>query len=478
MGRSDVVGRFDGRRAWPPHGWSSPLDGPAPQRRMPGGVARRAGVITTIVVLATVTFGFTPITSMPSRAAAAATTTPGMCNGRSDPGLHVTVQAGSSSGQPFFVDLWNGPSGGATGSLVMPVPGSAERLVVTDWCRVWQHQPGTPSSGTCGLTYPEGAVTAHAVGTTRLNGQDLLVRTDVRQLATGEMSYRVRYRPLAAESVTDDCETGWTKLPAEGWYPLDVFRVDTGTPPAGYQLAARDGGVFSFDAPFNGSMGGTRLNGPVVGIAGDPVTSGYRLVTTDGGVFSFNAPFNGSMGGTLLNGPVVGMAEDPLTDGYWLAASDGGVFAIGDAPFSGSVAGWTLNKPVVGMAADLASGGYWLVAADGGVFALDSHFYGSAGGSRLNAPVVGMVSTPSGHGYWLAAADGGVFAYGDAGYFGSGAGRPLSVPVVGMAATADGRGYWLAAADGRVLEFGDAGIHGSTPSTIGRASVAGMAAAT
>ncbi len=36
--------------------------------------------------------------------------------------------------------------------------------------------------------------------------------------------------------------------------------------------------------------------------------SGYRFVASDGGIFSYNAPFFGSMGGKPLNKPVVGMA--------------------------------------------------------------------------------------------------------------------------------------------------------------------------
>jgi hypothetical protein len=36
--------------------------------------------------------------------------------------------------------------------------------------------------------------------------------------------------------------------------------------------------------------------------------SGYRFVATDGGIFSYNAPFFGSMGGHPLNKPVVAMA--------------------------------------------------------------------------------------------------------------------------------------------------------------------------
>jgi hypothetical protein len=36
--------------------------------------------------------------------------------------------------------------------------------------------------------------------------------------------------------------------------------------------------------------------------------SGYRFVASDGGIFSYNAPFFGSMGGKPLNKPVVAMA--------------------------------------------------------------------------------------------------------------------------------------------------------------------------
>ena len=37
---------------------------------------------------------------------------------------------------------------------------------------------------------------------------------------------------------------------------------------SGYRFVASDGGIFSYDAAFFGSMGGTRLNKPVVGMAG------------------------------------------------------------------------------------------------------------------------------------------------------------------------------------------------------------------
>jgi hypothetical protein len=67
-------------------------------------------------------------------------------------------------------------------------------------------------------------------------------------------------------------------------------------------------------------------------------------------VFSFNAPFLGSMGGPPLNKPVVGIAAAPTGDGYHLVASDGGIFAFGPgATFQGSTGAIQLNEPVVGM---------------------------------------------------------------------------------------------------------------------------------
>lgn len=117
---------------------------------------------------------------------------------------------------------------------------------------------------------------------------------------------------------------------------------------------------------------------------------GYWLAASDGGVFAFGAPFFGSTGGTRLNSPVVGIAPTPSGFGYWLFAADGGVFAFGDAGFFGSLGGTRLNAPIVGGAPTASGGGYWLFAADGGVFAFgDAPFFGSLGGTRLNAPVVG-----------------------------------------------------------------------------------------
>ena len=195
-----------------------------------------------------------------------------------------------------------------------------------------------------------------------------------------------------------------------------------------------------------------------VGAAG--TDSGYWLAARDGGVFSTGVPFYGSMGGQRLNQPVVGMAATSDGGGYLLVGADGGIFSFGDARFSGSMGGTPLNQPVVGMAADPATGGYWEVAADGGVFSFDAPFYGSMGGQRLNQPVVGMAATPDGRGYWLVAADGGISSFGAARFSGSMGGRPLNLPVVGMAADSATGGYWEVAADGGVFSF-DAPFYGS-----------------
>ena len=250
------------------------------------------------------------------------------------------------------------------------------------------------------------------------------------------------------------------------------------TTPAGYWLAAADGGVFSYGAQFLGSAGGLKLNEPVAGIASTPNGGGYWLVGADGGYSPTGTPGSSARpGGLKLNEPVVGIASTPNGGGYWLVAADGGVFAYGDAQFAGAATNLKLNEPVVGIASTPNGGGYWLVAADGGVFAYgDAQFAGAATNLKLNEPVVGIASTPNGGGYWLVAADGGVFAYGDAQFAGAATNLKLNEPVVGIASTPNGGGYWLVAADGGVFAYGDAQFAGAATNLKLNEPVVGIAA--
>ncbi|HEX2700081.1 MAG TPA: prenyltransferase/squalene oxidase repeat-containing protein [Acidimicrobiales bacterium] len=243
-------------------------------------------------------------------------------------------------------------------------------------------------------------------------------------------------------------------------------KVDTCWPGAGGVLAARqaaDGHVAGPNDAFGVNTFATSQAVQAAGRRWLPVSrrpaycpdDGYRLVAADGGVFAVRAPYFGSMGGVRVNRPMVWMATTPGGQGYWLVASDGGVFAFGDAHFAGSTGGLPLNQPIVGMAATPSGGGYWLVARDGGVFAFgDARYLGSTGALTLNKPVTGIGPTPSGRGYWLVAADGGVFAFGDARFLGSSAPTGALTSVVGIRAGRRADGYVYADAEGRAVSQG------------------------
>ncbi len=230
----------------------------------------------------------------------------------------------------------------------------------------------------------------------------------------------------------------------------------TAAAPAGMWTAGTDGGVFGVAGRFFGSMGGRRLNAPVVSIAATPTGAGYWLASLDGGVFAFgDAHFFGSMGGRRLNAPVVGITATPSGRGYWLAAADGGVFSFGDARFFGSMGGRRLDQPMTGMVRTPNGRGYWMEARDGGVFTFgDAHFFGSAAGAPAPQAFAAMAASPSGGGYWLVRRDGHVAAFGHAGKFGDATlGASLGV---GIVPTRSGRGYWIVSSDDTIRAFGDA----------------------
>jgi hypothetical protein len=176
-----------------------------------------------------------------------------------------------------------------------------------------------------------------------------------------------------------------------------------------------------------------------VGVARTPTALGGWIAAADGGVFAYgDARFYGSMGGIRLNQPVVGIAATPTGRGYWLVARDGGVFAFGDAQFYGSTGSIRLNRPILAMAASPTGLGYWFVASDGGIFAFgDAKFFGSTGGAPPYFPVTGMAATPDGRGYWLVTLAGQVFSFGEATNQGN-APLPLAGFCVGVVAAPGG----------------------------------------
>jgi len=201
--------------------------------------------------------------------------------------------------------------------------------------------------------------TTHGTDTTRLAGNQLISAslgvdnvsgsangtTSVTVLATGNWwGSASGPGPVGPGRGTDVS----TKVDYGSWCTAPSCASNEG----GYWEVASDGGVFSFgDAAFHGSMGGIKLNAPMVGIAATPTGGGYWEVASDGGVFSFgNAAFFGSMGGKALNAPMVHMMAVPNGQGYWEAASDGGIFSFGSASFHGSMGGKNLDQPVVSAA--------------------------------------------------------------------------------------------------------------------------------
>ncbi|MHB8293125.1 MAG: hypothetical protein ACYDH5_00510 [Acidimicrobiales bacterium] len=97
----------------------------------------------------------------------------------------------------------------------------------------------------------------------------------------------------------------------------------------GYWIAASTGRVSNCGNAANYSQLSSAPPSPIVGIATTPGGGGFWLAGANGAVYSFgNAKFYGSMAGTALNKPIVGIASDPATGG--------GIFDFGNAGFFGS----------------------------------------------------------------------------------------------------------------------------------------------
>jgi hypothetical protein len=392
-----------------------------------------------------------------------------------------TCPVGNGGGNPCFLDSATAlPASPTPYRVTASYPGDANFLPASTTAQlsvfpatssvILNVSPASTSYGNEGSVIVSATVTS---GTTGSPSGSVVVQNG------GDAVCTIALQPATPDSASGSCPTlGGTQL-LPGKYALTANYAGDGNfqssvssarslaiangATQGYWEVASDGGIFSFGtAHFYGSMGGTHLDSPIVGIASTQDGAGYWEVASDGGVFAFgDAHFYGSMGGRPLNAPIVGMASTPDGRGYWLVANDGGVFAFGDAHFYGSMGGGHLNKPIVDIASDSLTGGYWEVASDGGVFAFGAPFLGSAGSLRLAAPIIGMASLNSGGVYWEVASDGGVFAQGDASVLGSVGGQVLNRPIEGMAATPSGAGYRLVGSDGGIFAFGNAEFDGS-----------------
>ncbi len=91
---------------------------------------------------------------------------------------------------------------------------------------------------------------------------------------------------------------------------------------------------------------------------------GYSVVGGDGGVFSYDTPFYGSLGGVALSSPIVVGSWTPSGAGYWLVGADGAVYAFGEAVWRGGLntSGALGNRKIIGV---VPRGiGYRIVALD------------------------------------------------------------------------------------------------------------------
>jgi hypothetical protein len=233
------------------------------------------------------------------------------------------------------------------------------------------------------------------------------------------------------------------------YIPIVGLAVDPRT--GGYYVATARGNVYSFNAPWYGSLAASRRPpAPVIGIGVDWKTGGYYLTTSAGKVYAFAAPRQPSAGAKIAAHRVVSIATDPVTGGYYLATSKGRVYDFG-APHQPAIHA-AMKAPVVDMALDQKTGGYYLTTTRGNVFDAGAPWLGSLAHHRLPAPVVGIAAEP-GSGYFLATSKGNVYNFG-ATWKGSTARTSLTAPVRDIAVVPSSGGYLLVTSTGNVYSFG------------------------
>lgn len=273
-------------------------------------------------------------------------------------------------------------------------------------------------------------------------------------------------QPLLTGYIGDALAIGTNSgLPAPGEGVVGFTGLPDGS---GYFLTGTAGSVLVFGgARYQGSILGVALNEPGSRLALNSTGTGYWIAARDGGVFAFNAGFFGSLGGAGNPNDVIAMEATADDQGYWLADTIGGVFAFGSAGFHGSLLApgapdLVAGDSIVDLARSHAGAGYLLLSRAGRVYAFGDAVY-SGGGEATGKTFVALARRQAG-GYWLLASDGTVYGYGGAStnVFTPNP-APVSQPAVDIYGTSSGAGYWVAAADGGVFAYGDATFHGSVP---------------
>ena len=217
-------------------------------------------------------------------------------------------------------------------------------------------------------------------------------------------------------------------------------------------MAASDGGVFSFCEPFYGSMGGTHLNQPVVGMAATPDGRGLLAGGLRRGHLHLRRrrPSTGSTGGTPpQRSPSWAWPPRPTeaATGWWppTGASSASAMPASTAPPAASTStspSWAWPPRPTG-----AATGWWPPTGASSASATP-RFYGSTGGIHLNQPIVGMAATPRRQGLLAGRLRRGHLHLRRRRLRRLRRWHPLNQPIVGMAPTPRRRGYWLVAADG------------------------------
>lgn len=114
-------------------------------------------------------------------------------------------------------------------------------------------------------------------------------------------------------------------IPASYYTEVPLVPFTLTRPQGGYIVVGQDGGVFTYDATFYGSLGGLTLESPIVAGAWTLSGNGYLLMSADGAVFAFGdavhkGGFNGLDASTKGNRKPVGIV--PVGAGYKVVTLD------------------------------------------------------------------------------------------------------------------------------------------------------------